>query len=262
MDHIWFPKVQKYEQKVMLFPHKEDGAALEHYYRLAAMRSEKSKLVQWMAKASEERYSKPIKTFDDGPAAYELLFIDMPRHYLWDTTALEWTRRKNSVYKLARIYTVAVKDKERYYLRMLLYHVKGAKSFRDLRTVDFVTYETYLETCQQRGLLGDDKEWNEIMSENECSASAHQLRLLLLDILIECNPGDPSQLFHTYSEALSSDFLHKLRNSDNLLSQNDDEMIAVAKHQALHFIELKLVDAVVMTIFPCPRNFAHVAFNV
>ena len=210
------------EQKVMMFPDRHEGpAAKTHYLKLAAMRSEKSKLVQWMSKSRDELEQKA--TFEDGPAAYELLFIDMPRHYKWNITELEWERRKNSVFKLARIYTVAVKDKERYYLRMLLHHVKGARSFEHLRTVNNVTYETYLETCQQRGLLGDDKEWDAIMEENAVLTDAHQLRLLLLNIFIECAPGDPSNLFHIYSEALSYDFLRKMQRSEDFKDQTDEE---------------------------------------
>ena len=167
----------------------------------------------------------------------------MPRHYKWNIAELQWERRKNSAFKLARIYTVAVKDKERYYLRMLLHHVKGATSFTALRTVNSITYDTYLETCQQSGLLGDDKEWDEIMAENAVTADAYQLRLLLLDIFIECAPGDPSKLFHSYSKALSHDFLRKLQTSDQYRDISDDERTIIAQYQALHAIELKLVEA-------------------
>ncbi|KAF5177418.1 hypothetical protein FRX31_032995, partial [Thalictrum thalictroides] len=47
-----------------------------------------------------------------------------------------------------------------YYLRILLNHVKGAKDYKDLRTYNGVTYNTFKEACMARGLLDDDGEWN------------------------------------------------------------------------------------------------------
>ena len=54
---------------------------------------------------------------------------------------------------------------ERFYLRLLLTVVKGARSWRDLRMVGDVEYPTYKDTCRARGLLDDDGEWDQCLRE-------------------------------------------------------------------------------------------------
>ena len=47
---------------------------------------------------------------------------------------------------------------ERFYLRMLLNIVKGPRNFKELRTINDVTYPTYKEAYYALGLIDDDKE--------------------------------------------------------------------------------------------------------
>ena len=44
-------------------------------------------------------------------------------------------------------------NKEKYFLRMLLHHVKGPTSFEDLRTVNRELYETNQQACINLGLF-------------------------------------------------------------------------------------------------------------
>ncbi len=62
---------------------------------------------------------------------------------------------------IGRMYFVSPKAGEKYFLRLLLCHVKGAKDWDDLLNVDGVHYLTYKEACIGRGLLEDDKEWDQ-----------------------------------------------------------------------------------------------------
>ena len=71
---------------------------------------------------------------------------------------------------------------------MLLLHVKGATSFDDLRTVNNVQYNTFVETCLALGLIADDEEWKRAMSEAAFWMMPRQLRRLFVRILIYCNP--------------------------------------------------------------------------
>jgi hypothetical protein len=50
---------------------------------------------------------------------------------------------------------------ERFYLRILLSHVPGPLGYDDLRTVDNHVCPTFREACYKRGLLKDDREWQE-----------------------------------------------------------------------------------------------------
>jgi hypothetical protein len=42
-------------------------------------------------------------------------------------------------------------------------HVKGAKSYQDLCTIDGDVYLTFKDSAKARGLLEDDKEWEKAL---------------------------------------------------------------------------------------------------
>ena len=55
----------------------------------------------------------------------------------------KWTLRKNTNVAnetIGRMYYVCISEPERYYLRLLLLHVPGAKGFEHLRTVKGFEY--------------------------------------------------------------------------------------------------------------------------
>ncbi|XP_026470271.1 uncharacterized protein LOC113374443 [Ctenocephalides felis] len=59
---------------------------------------------------------------------------------------------------LGRLYTVHPKQRECFYLRLLLYNVIGSKSFQNLRTVNGILYETFYDACRELHLLENDDE--------------------------------------------------------------------------------------------------------
>lgn len=66
---------------------------------------------------------------------------------------------------LSRMYLVNPKDRKRYFIRLLLLHVKGVSSFQDLRTVDDIIYSTFYEASIARHLVNEDKEWDRCLEE-------------------------------------------------------------------------------------------------
>jgi len=54
------------------------------------------------------------------------------------------------------MYSASPFQGERYYLRLLLTVVRGAKSFENRRTVDGIVYPTFKAECIALGLLEDD----------------------------------------------------------------------------------------------------------
>ena len=84
--------------------------------------------------------------------ARSLLYIDVPKYYIWSKK--KWRRRKRGIpvqekifrsQVLGRMYTVHPSAQELYFLRMLLLRVEGPTDFKDVRTVETVTYNTYRE---------------------------------------------------------------------------------------------------------------------
>jgi hypothetical protein len=70
---------------------------------------------------------------------------------------------------------------------MLLLIVKGACSYESLRTYNITTYSSLKESCQERDLLGDDKEWFHGFDEASAWATSTQLRLLFVTMLLYCD---------------------------------------------------------------------------
>jgi hypothetical protein len=67
------------------------------------------------------------------PFAHSFLYREFPEHYRWDRTEKEWLRRKQRM-QIGRMVYVCPPEGERYYLCILLNHVRGATSFDDLKT--------------------------------------------------------------------------------------------------------------------------------
>ena len=55
------------------------------------------------------------------------------------------------------MYTVSVKDEERFYLRVLLLHVRGVTCFEQLKSVNGATYESFKGAAAARGLSAKDE---------------------------------------------------------------------------------------------------------
>ena len=94
-------------------------------------------------------------------SGHHLTYVDFPQEFTWHADDKQWRRRRggNSLGTIGRVYFVSPRAAEQYFLRVLLHHVPGARSWDDLKTVDGVLLPTFKEACVQRGLLQDDKEW-------------------------------------------------------------------------------------------------------
>jgi hypothetical protein len=101
---------------------------------------------------------------------------------------------------------------ERYYLRILLTHVRGASSFDDLKTVRDHICGSFKEACICLDLLQDDTEWNACLSEASCMRMGQQLRLLFATILLFCHLAAPEVLWNNHKSALCEDILYQNRD--------------------------------------------------
>ncbi|XP_034905294.1 uncharacterized protein [Populus alba] len=87
----------------------------------------------------------------------------------------EWIVRSRG-FCLGRIVYVHPAAGELYFLRMLLNHVKGAKSFEDLRQISGTIFPTFQLACKALGLLGDDKRMLEqLFNASGTSLEDHKL---------------------------------------------------------------------------------------
>lgn len=99
---------------------------------------------------------------------------------------------------ISRLYTVSIKDIERFYLRLLLLHVAGAKRFEDLRTVNGVLYETFKDAAIARNLVEADDLWEKTLEDATESNMPAQLRELFAYICIFGTPIDVPTIWNKY----------------------------------------------------------------
>ncbi|XP_062210318.1 uncharacterized protein LOC133911879 isoform X1 [Phragmites australis] len=96
---------------------------------------------------------------------------------------------------------------------MLLMIVKGAKSYKDIRTYQGIVYNTFKETCAARGLLGDDTEWLNAFNEAITWGSSPQLRQLFVTMLLFCDVKDEFSLFEKIWFYLGDDIQRRLKET-------------------------------------------------
>ncbi|KAL0286560.1 UNVERIFIED_CONTAM: hypothetical protein Sradi_7144900 [Sesamum radiatum] len=157
--------------------------------------------------------------------ARKYLYREFPEHYVWDKQDRCWRERKKRDV-IGRISGVNPIEGERYYLRLLLNHIRGSTSFQDLLTVNGVAYSSFKQVAQKRGLLESDQSIIECLNEAITFQMPHELRRLFPIILVYCAPTDVRLLWDTYFDAMSEDFKREttisveLRVSKTLQSLN------------------------------------------
>ncbi|XP_016177773.1 uncharacterized protein LOC107620066 [Arachis ipaensis] len=102
---------------------------------------------------------------------------------------------------------------------------RGCTSFRSIRTVNGVTYDTVQEACFAMGFLIDDKEYVSAIKEVAELASAAQLRRIFVMLLLSGSMGRPLAVWEQTCAYLSADILyrrrHELQYPDLTMSQDE-----------------------------------------
>ena len=95
---------------------------------------------------------------------------------------------------------------ERYYLRVLLNHVRGATSFDDLKTVNGKACGSFREACEQLGLIEHDRTLDDCMTEAATFQMPSALRRLFATILVFCEATQIRQLWDKHLASMSEDY--------------------------------------------------------
>lgn len=168
-----------------------------------------------------------------------LQYHDIPKHYSWDQKNKKWKKRTRKSEVIGRIHFIHPADLEKFSLRTLLLHRKGPTSFADLMTIDNKTYNSCREACCALGLIENDNEYDNCLSEAaSVQTNIGSLRNLFSIILINCQVIDPKQLWEKYKFALTEDILHETREKhrDQNIDYNDNMF-----NLCLHYIDLILL---------------------
>ncbi|XP_076069778.1 uncharacterized protein LOC143041656 [Oratosquilla oratoria] len=106
-----------------------------------------------------------IKLCSVNEYAATLTYNEVAAYFKYSIPKSCWEERKGNTHAIGRIRAVMNKTVELFYMRMLLTHKRGPKSFEDLRMVDGVLYGTYREAVKAMGLLKDEETWKQTILE-------------------------------------------------------------------------------------------------
>ena len=107
------------------------------------------------------------------------------------------------------MYSVSPTEPEKFYLRLLLLHVPGARSYEELRTIDGELCESFRTACIQLHLLADDTEYANAIQEASQFQMPRQLRMMFATICAYCQLSDPVGLWQKNEEAMIEDLSQK-----------------------------------------------------
>lgn len=170
-----------------------------------------------LAESSLTAWFKYNAQFTD---ARNIKYQDFPTTHTYDRAKRKWSRRvKKPAFGLppcGRIYQVSPSSGELYFLRLLLLHRPGAKSFDDLKTIDpeQQPLATFKEACLRLGLLMDDQQNHLALQEVSSHALPKAIREFFVSLLIYSLPANPLQLWMEFRNQMSEDFLQMARLRD------------------------------------------------
>ncbi|XP_074347225.1 uncharacterized protein LOC141686063 [Apium graveolens] len=161
------------------------------------------------------------KTF---PNARNYSYSEFPNKFTWHPRPGIWKERKRGDV-IGRLSEVHSSSGELLYLRMLLLRKKGSRSFEDLKTVNGHIHETFKEACAALGLLQNDNQWHEAITENSHTSLPPQLRAMFVNILAYSPISDPLRLWEANWQCMSDNILiirrHMLNDPHLYLSDED-----------------------------------------
>ncbi|KAK9668428.1 hypothetical protein RND81_13G060000 [Saponaria officinalis] len=117
-----------------------------------------------------------------------------------------WLLRKNKLIVVGRLAVVAPAEGERYFLRLLLLHVRGPQSFEDLMTIDGYRCATFQKVALKHRLLEEDDVVEMCLKEASEVQMPFAVRRLFATLLVFCQPSNLLKLWTDYYNHLSEDF--------------------------------------------------------
>jgi hypothetical protein len=153
------------------------------------------------------------------PEACNTAYQDFPKKWVYVKKTKKWKPRERGPPAIGRMYFASPAQGERFYLRLLLTTVTGATSFANLRTVNGLQCDTYKEACHTLGLLENDNEWIQCLTEAGQMQTGTSLRSLFAIILLSCHPTSPDVLWHQFKHKICDDLRRFLERTPRYLNR-------------------------------------------
>ena len=110
---------------------------------------------------------------------------------------------------LGQIVFVPLKQREQNCLCLLFLTIPNPTSYDDLKTYNGHKKNTFQEACAARGLLDDDTEWHNTLTEAAYLFSPPKVRDMFAFILAYSEPSEPHVLWKKHEENLCFDILRE-----------------------------------------------------
>ena len=159
-------------------------------------------------------------------AARLLLYNQIPSYFVYK--GKKWVRRSRGerdegvmnlrkVASLGRIPFVNPSTREKnevFALYLLLCHVRGPKSYEDLRTVDGTLYSTNVAAAEARSLMTSEDFMERAMQDAMSHMTGWELRSFFAMLLVFWHGKDARSFFDSHLEDLCDDFLNTARREN------------------------------------------------
>ncbi|XP_073033758.1 uncharacterized protein [Primulina eburnea] len=165
------------------------------------------------------------------------LYREFPQYYTWIKYGKNWIRRRSKNKVVGRVYVVSSSEGERFYLRILLNHVRGPTSFEHLLTVNGVTYSIFKDSAQMRGLLKQDDYIKQCLLEACSVRMSSSLRMLFVSILVFCQPTIVRELWDEFHPYMFEDYGKEISSSNLIINK-----LLLEIRRLLHHYKKKLDD--------------------
>ncbi|POS82695.1 hypothetical protein EPUL_003563, partial [Erysiphe pulchra] len=156
----------------------------------------------------------------------DLLYGEFPSYFTYHKSR-GWQKRRNG-YSIGRMPVAVPRQGEHFYLRTLLTVKRGARSFRDLYTVNGVYCGTASSACRALGLVFDDSDWVSLFEEVKDSSSASSLRQTFAAAIMHSAIISPQDLWDRFKIPFTDDCLWRMGTLGDRVVREENAFIVEA----------------------------------
>ena len=160
------------------------------------------------AKSQRSMLTEFFRMNVEDPEARKYLYREFPEHYTWNKSKKLWKPRK-ICFQIGRLVYAYPSEGERYYLWVLLNHVRGSTSFESIRSVK----ACFRDACEELGLVETDRSLDEALTEATAFQMPSALRRMFATIIVFCEYTNIRVLWDKHVEALGEDYHRVHANS-------------------------------------------------
>ena len=146
-----------------------------------------------------------MNTTDPLAKQLKCTYKEFPEHFVWYPGKKYWAVRQQKD-SIGRIVSASPTEGERYFLRLLLTHVKAPTSFDDLKIVNGVHVGMYRQAAILKGYFESNDSQEQCMEEAASYHMPHSLRRLFATLLVYFPPASPLILWSKFEQAMSEDY--------------------------------------------------------